>query len=374
MRIGIDARFYSSAFTGIGCYVKELVEHLAKIDTRHEYILFMNDPYYREFEVPNKHFKKVHAGVPHYTFAEQWKFAQMLKRHNLDLMHFTHFNAPLLYRRPSVVTIHDLTLSFYPGQKMGHPIYQFAYNLVIRSIARRAKKIIAVSAYTKKDAVNLLNIHPEKIQVIHNGVGHRFHHITDQHLLETFREDYGLTKPYILYTGVWRSHKNLVNLIRAFAVLKKEHGFEGWLVISGKHDPWYPEVQNTVGKEKLEGSVRFTGHVPDNDIVLLYNAAMMYVLPSFYEGFGLPALEAFASGVPVCASETSSIPEVCGRDNAIFFNPHDVHDMAAKMAELTKSEETRKKYRERGFERVKEFSWDKMARETLEVYSEALQQ
>jgi len=369
MRIGIDARFYSSAFTGIGCYVKELIQNLAELDTRNEYVLFLRDPFFESFEVPNARFKKVRADIRHYTFEEQWRFFLMLKAEKLDLMHFTHFNAPILYRGPSVVTIHDLTLNFFPGKKMGSAFNQFIYKRIINSITHRAKKIISVSEHTKKDLIKILHADPNKIRVIHNGVSQRFHRITNAQLLGKFCAQYGLTKPYILYTGVWRSHKNLVNLIKAFSILKHKFNFPGWLVISGKEDPWYPEVQKTVHDEKLSGDVRFTGYVPDDDLVLLYNNAKTYVLPSFYEGFGLPALEAFACGIPVCATKTSAVPEVCGKDNATFFDPHSPLDMAEKIASLLADEKKQKQLIERGLTRVKDFSWQKMARETLDIYN-----
>ncbi|MEK7524203.1 MAG: glycosyltransferase family 1 protein [Patescibacteria group bacterium] len=373
MRIGIDARLYSSAFTGIGRYVYELIDELLKLDQKNQYVLFFNRPNYEEYRIPNKRVQKIFADAPHYSFAEQWKFWRQLENAKLDLMHFTHFNAPLLYRRPSVVTIHDLTLNFYPGKKMNRWYMRAGYHLIINSIVRRAQKIIAVSEHTKGDVVRYLKADPQKIKVIHEGANPQFHRIADQHLIQKFLHRMGLGKPYVLYTGVWRSHKNLVNLIKAFGILKRKFHFDGQLVITGKEDPWYPEVKETVRLEHLEGEVRFTGLVPDEDLVLLYNGALLYALPSFYEGFGLPALEAFACGIPVCASQTSSLPEVCGKDNALFFNPQDPHDMAEKMASLCQNSQLREKLIVRGLNRLKDFSWQRMARQTLEVYNEALQ-
>jgi glycosyltransferase involved in cell wall biosynthesis len=245
---------------------------------------------------------------------------------------------------------------------------RFAYHCVINSIVKRAKTVIAVSEHTARDIIKLIHIPPQKICVIHEGVNPQFHRIVDRGIVTRFLERTGLVKPYLLYTGVWRSHKNLVNLIKAFSILRRSHKFEGWLVITGKEDPWYPEVKETVSHEHLEGEVRFTGLVPDEDLVLLYNGALAYVLPSFYEGFGLPALEAFACGIPLCAAQSSSLPEVCGKNNAVFFNPHDPADMAAKIASVCANPTKRAELINRGSERLKNFSWTKMARETLEAY------
>ncbi|MBI5413641.1 glycosyltransferase family 4 protein [Candidatus Peregrinibacteria bacterium] len=372
MRIGIDARLYSSAFTGIGRYVYELINHVTKLDTKSEYVIFLNSPSFESFVPPRKGVEKILADAPHYSFKEQWNLCRALWKAKLDLMHFTHFNAPILYRKPSVVTIHDLTINLYPGRKFNNWRSRFGYHLTINSIVNRSRRVIAVSEHTKRDVVKFLKTDPAKIGVIHEGVNPQFHHIANTVIIENFRNKNGLTKPYILYTGVWRSHKNLVNLIKAFAVLKHKYKFEGWLVITGKEDPWYPEVKQTVAEERLEGEVRFTGLVPDEDLVLLYNAALLYVLPSFYEGFGLPALEAFACGIPVCAAQSSSLPEVCGEGNAVFFNPHDASDMAQKMASVYTDRAKREELVTRGYARLKDFSWDKMAIETLEIYKRAL--
>lgn len=368
MKIGIDARFYSSNFTGIGRYVYELIDNILKLDQHNQYVLFFNKPEFEKFTAPRKGVTKILADCPHYSFKEQWHFWRLLQKENLDLMHFTHFNAPILYRRPSIVTIHDLTLNLHPGKKMASSLHRFAYTLTIQSIIKRSKCIIAPSEHTRQDIVKHFNVEPDKIAVIYEGVSQSFHKISDTNIIKEFCEKMGLTKPYILYTGVWRSHKNLVNLIKAFAILKHTHHFPGQLVITGKEDPWYPEVKQTVLDENLEGEVRFTGLIPDEDLVLLYNGASIFVLPSFYEGFGLPALEAFACGVPVCVSSTSSLPEICNKA-AEYFDPNNPNGMASKIALVYNDEAKKADLISRGYERIKEFSWRKMAEETLKIYN-----
>lgn len=376
MRIGIDARLYTSAFTGIGRYVYELIDNLLRLDEKNDYVLFFNKAGFDEFKNPRTHdgvsgrgVTKVLVNAAHYSFAEQWRFLKIIHTANLDLMHFTHFNAPILYRKPSVVTIHDLTLSLYPGKKMNSWIYRLAYHVIIKSIVHRAKKIIAVSQNTKRDLVKILHADEEKIAVIHEGANKMFHRISDDNIVTNFLLKIGLGRPYILYTGVWRNHKNLVNLIKSFSILKHKYHFAGKLVITGKEDPWYPEVKQTVSDEHLEGDVRFTGLVPDEDLVLLYNGASVYVFPSFYEGFGLPALEAFACGVPVCAARSSSLPEICGKA-AVFFDPHSPNDMAEKVASILTDKQKRDSLIANGYARLKEFSWERMANETLKIYTD----
>ena len=263
MRIGIDARMYSTEFTGIGRYVYELVRHLLEMDEKNEYVLFMNQPVYEAFEAPNKRVHKVLVNAHHYSLKEQTLYLWTLYRAKLDLMHFTHFNAPIFYRRSSIVTIHDLTLSFFPGKKMNSAFYRFAYNLVLKAAVRNSKRIIAVSENTKADLVNITHVSPSKVEVIYEGVGEEFGPRGDTELQEEVAKKYSITKEFLLYTGVWRGHKNLVNLIRAFALIREgTEGFDLQLVITGEEDPYYPEVKRTVKELGLEHYVVYTGMVP----------------------------------------------------------------------------------------------------------------
>ena len=375
MRIGIDCRMYSSRFTGIGRYVYELTENLFKIDKKNQYILFFNEPEYSAFLPPNKNIQKILANAPHYSFREQTHFLHVLNHAKLNLMHFTHFNAPIFYRGPSIVTIHDLTLSFFPGKKMTSFFQHLAYHVTIKKALTKAKKIIAVSEHTKKDLKQLFHIPREKIEVIYEGVNTGFYQIKTSDLggqktIQKTLKKYDIHQPYLLYTGVWRSHKNLPGLIEAFHMLKTDYGFDGGLVITGRTDPLYePELKQKAFSLKLENDIIFTGLVPDAELVLLYNGALVYVFPSFYEGFGLPPLEAMQCGTAVVAANSSSIPEICGEDNAVFFDPHDPKDMAQKIYEVISQKSLREKFIINGLKRVKQFSFRKMAEETLRLYN-----
>ena len=156
MKIGIDCRLFSSNFTGIGRYTHELVDHYIKLnkklDKAHELVLFFNNPEFKKFKT-TENVKKVLVDAKHYSFAEQTKFLFKLNKEKLDIVHFPHFNIPIFYRRPYVVTIHDLTLNFFPGQKMTKFYHRFAYSLTVKNATRKAKKIIAISKNTKKDLI-----------------------------------------------------------------------------------------------------------------------------------------------------------------------------------------------------------------------------
>lgn len=373
MRIGIDARMYSTEFTGIGRYVYELIKRLSEIDTKNEYVLFMNNPEYEKFEVPNKRFKKVLVNAHHYSIKEQTSYLFAIYMAKLDLMHFTHFNAPIFYKKKSVVTIHDLTLSFFPGKKMNSWFYRTAYNLVLKSAVNHAKKIIAVSENTKSDLIDVAHTNPGKIDVIYEGVGEKFTPRTNKEDLLEVLKKYGINKDFLLYTGVWRGHKNLVNLIKAFALLREgPEGLDLSLVITGEEDPYYPEVKRTVNELGLEHNVIYTGMVPEDELVALYQGATIYVFPSLYEGFGLPPLEAMRCGTPVVASKTSCIPEVCGENNAVYFDPYDPEDIANSLRRVLLDPLLQEELRGFGLKHSLSFSWEKMAEKTLEVYNEAV--
>ena len=368
MRIGIDCRIYGTGFTGIGRYTYELVKHYIeendKLETPHEIVLFFNSPEYEKFS-PAPHTQKVLVNARHYSFSEQTNFLKKLYKEKCDVVHFPHFNVPVLYKKPFVVTVHDLTLSIFPGQKMTKWHHRAAYNLTIKSATKKAKKIIAISENTKKDIIEYLKISPDKIIVIPNGVDSQFREIKDESKINATLEKYSIKKEFLLYTGVWRSHKNLPRLIEAFSILKKEKNADIELVITGKPDPHYPEVKETVSKFNLQDDVVFPGMVEEEELIHLYNAAKIFTLPSLYEGFGLPVLEAMRCGTPVAASTSSSIPEVCGEENAILFDPKNTRDIAEKMFLIYKDPELQAKLKEKGLSHAQKYSWEKTAHATF---------
>jgi len=368
MKIGIDARMYGVSFTGIGRYTYELVKNLAELDSEHEFTVFMRKEAFDSFAPPNKRFKKVLADYQHYSFGEQFGFLSLINKEKLDLMHFTHFNAPIFYSRPFVVTIHDLTLSFFPGKKMTSWFQRLAYHIVVRNVTKKAKKIIAVSKHTKKDLVEALKVPADKIQVIYNGVSPKFGDVEPTPRPDVMKK-LGLQKPFFLYTGVWRDHKNIVGMIKVFNELNKEVGNQYNLVITGPHNPTYHEIPDTVKKLGIEHEVHLVGLVSDPDLFALYKYALAYVFPSFYEGFGLPPLEAMQCGTPVIASNTSATPEVIGEGNALFFDPYNADDMKQAMRTIATDASVRQRLVDRGFERVKYFSWEKMTKSVLNLYN-----
>ncbi len=373
-KIGIDARMFSDAFTGIGRYnfelTKRLFEHKTINGQALEWVIFLNQPQFDEFDFP-AHVKKVCVNAGHYSLAEQVRFCWLLYKERCDFVHFTHFNLPLFYWRRFMVTIHDTTISFYPGKKMNAWWRKMAYQLVIRHAIKASAQIVTVSQHTKKDVVKPFKTNEKKITPIHIAPSAEFQVVAEERL-EAVRKKFSIEHDFLLYTGNWREHKNLVGLIKAFAALKQQESFKDLkLIITGKADPHYPEVKATIAELSLESSIELVGLVSLEDLVSLFNAATIYVCPSFYEGFGLPPLEAMACATPVAVSRAASIPEVCG-EAAVYFDPHNTVDMTEKMRDLLLDESLQKSLRQKGLKHAASFDWDETAAQTFTLYENVI--
>ncbi len=275
--------------------------------------------------------------IPHYSLKEQIFLPFLLRKLRVDLVHYLHFNSPVFSRIPSIVTIHDLILSFYPGKSLGGYIKEKAYRLVLSSITARAEKIVSVSHHTKKDLIELLSLDESRIEVIHNGVDTDFQRGPLPEDTTRLSQFYGLTEGYILAIGVHRVHKNFGRLVEAFALLQK-NGYTGKLVIAGKEDPRNHEVRDMIRLHRISQSVVLTGYIDNADLRTLLAKASVFVMPSLYEGFGIPILEAMASGVPVACSQTTSLPEV-GGDAARYFHPLRVEDISECISTILSDQE-----------------------------------
>ncbi|MEA2097547.1 MAG: glycosyltransferase family 1 protein [Patescibacteria group bacterium] len=369
--IGIDARMYGYAQTGIGNYIRHLLHHIFETDKKNKYVIFLMPEEYDKFNLPNERIKKIKVSAKWYGWKEQLLFPFQLYKENLDLMHFTHFNSPILYFKKSIVTIHDITPYFFPGHKMKSIIRKVGFKTVFFSSVKKATKVIAVSKNTKNDIVEHFKINKNKIRVIYEGVDEQFKIIIDNQRTAKIKEKYNITKPFIFYTGVWRNHKNLVGLIKAFEILRNKYKLDYQLVLGGKEDPYYPEVRKKWEELKLEQEIIRTGFIDQKDLPLFYNIAEAFIIPSFYEGFGLIGLESFACGTPVISSNTTSIPEILG-DATIYFNPNSSEEMAEKIKLVLTNKKLYNELTEKGFKQIEKYSWEKMGRETIEIYGKIL--
>jgi len=381
IRIGIDARFYGPKQKGLGRYVQKLVENLERVDLINQYIIFLRRENWSEYQPSQPNFKKVLTDYRWYSLPEQILMPIKIWQQKVDLMHYPHFNVPIFCLKPFVVTIHDLVLRKFPTRRastLGPVLYwlkNLAYRLVVYLTIKRAKKIIAVSNYTKKDILKYFKVKPEKIEVFYEGAPVRKDTGRDSPsdtVLESRTVSEGLSlpvslpKPYILYVGNAYPHKNLERLILSFKKLIEDKQIYCQLVLVGELDYFYQRLRK-MSSVVPSGRIIFTDFVSDKELASLYQNASLYVFPSLGEGFGLPPLEAMAFGLPVVCSKATCLPEVLGQA-AVYFNPENIEEMAEKIKQVLKDKKLQEKLIDQGFKRIQKYQWSKMVQETLGIY------
>ncbi|MBU0671030.1 MAG: glycosyltransferase family 1 protein [Patescibacteria group bacterium] len=376
MKIGIDARFYGGEQSkGLGRYTQKLVEYLAEIDHENEYVIFLQKPQYDKWKIKNKNFKPFLADYHWYSYDEQIYMPHKIRKAKVDFMHFPHFNVPLFYRGKFVVTIHDLIITHFPTQRATtlapwiYKMKQFAYQRVISHAAKDSTKIITVSNYSKRDLEKTFKLSPEKIDVTYEASEPATKIEYSQEEQEHTLKDYNIAKPYLLYVGNAYPHKNLEILIDAFHKMKeqKKSELDIQLVLVGKKDYFYKRVEEKIWAKDMEDDIILTGFAPDKALPVLYKNSLAYIFPSKYEGFGLPPLEAMTYETPVLSSKSSCLPEILG-EAALYFDNNDVCGIINQVQKIKTDQSLRQDLIAKGRERLKSFSWQKMARETIKVY------
>lgn len=391
MRIAIDARFYGPFGKGLGRYTEKLIKYLEKIDQKNDYTILLRKENWGHYQVSNKNFKKELADFKWYTLNEQRGMPKLLKKGNFDLVHFPHFNVPLLYKGNFIVTVHDLILLDFPTKRattlgpIKYALKNMAYKKVISSAVRKAKKVITVSEYTKKRLIEHFNLPDDKIVVTYEACEKN----VDNNLVsKNFLKEHKIVKPYLLYVGNAYPHKNLERLLMVFKnlresrIMNQESGFKSrmmnsktekkfdyQLVLVGKKDYFYQGLQCLARELGLldSGEVVFYGFAKDEELAGLYQNASLYVFPSFIEGFGLPPLEAMSYGLPVVTSKTSCLPEILG-NAAKYFDPKKDEDIADVILKVLYDNILKEKMKILGLEQVKKYSWERCAQETLKTY------
>lgn len=369
MKIVIDGRLWDES--GLGRYIRNLVINLEKIDSENQYYVFLLKKDFDKIDFSNPNFHKVLADFKWYGMSEQIQLPKILEFLNPDLVHFPHFNVPILHKGKFVVTIHDLIHQHFQTRETStlnpffHTIKKLGYKKIFSHAVNKSSKIIVPSEFVKDQLIKEWQVKKEKIIVTHEGVDQSMIDLIEKTTENDFNkitEKFDFKKPYLFYVGNAQPHKNLPRLISAFVKLKEKYP-DLSLVLSGPDHHFWQQVKNT---SKTHGLI-FTGFVSEKELVTLYKNAEMFVMPSFEEGFGIPVLEAMACSCPVVSSIAGSLPEV-GGDAAVYFNPKDEYDMFEKINSVIENGKLKKELIENGQKRFKEFKWKKLAIQTLEVY------
>jgi glycosyltransferase involved in cell wall biosynthesis len=370
LRIAIDARKLRDY--GIGTYVRNLLRHLSRIDQETEYAVLCQGQDCSIVSELGENFRAVAESSPGYSVREQITVPRDLRREHADLFHTPHYVLPPLTPCRSVVTIHDCIHLRFPQYLPNRLGYAYARSFLWMA-THHSNRVITVSEASKRDILEYFNVPPAKIDVIYNGIDERFGEPPAEEDVTRVRERYQLIDPFILYAGNIKPHKNLGRLIEAFHILRHNGpAFEHVkLVIIGDEIAKYAALRHAVHRHKLHKHVRFFGFVSNQTLAVLYRLAAVFVFPSLYEGFGLPPLEAMASGTPVITSNVSSLPEVVG-DAAFLIDPYQAEAIASAMERVLNDAGLRDDLRARGLRRAREFSWDTTARRVRAIYDEVL--
>jgi glycosyltransferase involved in cell wall biosynthesis len=369
-QIGINAHLLSGQEgyrrAGIHHYIARLLEHLPQeADCR--YLVFANNTAGLELG-PLVRVAGTRLPTERRLARIAWEqvaWPIAARQHKLDLLHSMAFVTPLATRRPSVVTVYDLSFIYYPDR---FPLLQRLYlTSQTRRSCRMARRVVTISESGRQDVHRFFAIPLDRIDVVSPGVDEAFHPRPQPEVI-AFRRQHQLPEQFILHVGTLQPRKNLPLLIEAFADLNRP---DTALVLVGGKGWYFDEVFTRVKALNLEGQVRFTGYVPDEELPLWYNAATGLAFPSVYEGFGMPIVQAMACGTPVIAAETSSIPEVTG-EAALLFSSQDRVALTNHLAAVLDDRQLSRSLADKGLHRARQFSWPRAGKLMSEIYQRAL--
>ena len=366
MRIGIDARKLHDF--GIGTYIRNLLRQLARMDRQTEFVILCRPDDRATLATLGENFRTVAETAGNYSVLEQVAVPLALMREGVTLFHAPHYVLPPLVRCTSVVTIHDCIHLMFPQYLPSRFAYLYA-RTSIRLAARRATRVMTVSESSKRDILRFVDTEPDKIDVIYNAYDERFAVEPAEDDIVRVRERYQLHDEFVLYAGNVKPHKNLERLIEAFHLVRKRGLDHLKLVMIGDEISKYTALRRAVHHHQLHKYVRFLGYLPEETLAVMYRLAGVFVFPSLYEGFGLPPLEAMASGTPVVTSNVSSLPEVAG-DAAVLVDPYDPQAIADGIYQVLTDEQLRRDLRRKGVARAGMFSWEQSVRRIRAIYGE----
>jgi glycosyltransferase involved in cell wall biosynthesis len=366
MRVAIDIRKLRDY--GIGTYVRNIVTQIGRLDTDNEYVLISRpeDLEFTKTLAPN--IRGVISTAGNYSVSEQFAIPSIVRREQADVFHAPHYVLPPLVSCPSVVTIHDCIHLMFPQYLPNRFAYTYA-RAFMWTATHRSAHVLTVSEASKRDILRFYRIPPDKITVAYNAIDERFNRMPAAEDIARVKERFQLHDPFVLYVGNIRPHKNIERLIEAFALVRTGPLANTKLLIIGDEISKYPTLRRAVHRGKLHKHVRFLGFVGGDTLAALYRLATVFAFPSLYEGFGLPPLEAMASGTPVVTSNVSSLPEVVG-DAAILVDPREPTAIAHGLRRALLDPVLRAQMRERGLARAQHYSWTRTTETILRIYRE----
>ncbi|MFN2491903.1 MAG: glycosyltransferase family 4 protein [Pyrinomonadaceae bacterium] len=370
MRVAIDAHSVGAGLGGNESYATNLIEALADVDGVNDYILYVTTREAVERFSNRWPNVVVRRTLPHSPLIRiPLTLSIELRRRPVDVLH-VQFTSPPFPPCPVVVSIHDLSFEHLPDTFNWRSRTQL--RITVRRSAQKASQVITLSQHARSDIVTTYGLKPDKVNVIPLAAPSYFAPVVDEHELQRVRQLYGIHGDYILSVGSIQPRKNLSRLIAAYSSLRGAHssGKLPQLVLVGKFAWLYDETLRTIKDLEVSNSVVLTGYVPEADLPALYSGALCFVYPSYFEGFGLPPLEAMKCGTPVIVGNQTSLPEVVG-PAAVLVDPFDVNDIAAAMARVSSDLNLRAQLRRLGVERARVFDWRDTALKTLAVYEKA---
>jgi glycosyltransferase involved in cell wall biosynthesis len=358
------------AKSGVGFYVLNLLKALSEVDRNDTYYVYTKKEDRLLVEHDPAHFNIIPCSTNNRLLRLGWEqmfLPHYISRDKLDVFHSPHYTIPLRSKAPTVSTFHDMTFFSHPEVHEKSKVLFFRQ--MIPLAAERADAIIAVSQSTKKDMVRFLDLPESKIHVVYEGIdSEEYRPLAQDERMDNIKRQYKLPEEFVLFVGTLEPRKNIDGAIRAFKQVTEETGKKFGLVVTGGKGWNYHSIFNLVQELDIEDDVRFTGYVPEEDLPYLFNAATVFAYPSFYEGFGIPPLEAMACGTPVVASNVSSVPEVVG-DAGLLVDPSKDEEIAGAILRILTDPDLRSELSAKGLERTKLFSWQKAAKETLKIYN-----
>jgi len=369
IKIGIDARpMVEENKDGISLYTQNLIDEMIKDDSI-DFVLYFNKKQanINQSNVSNRILNGINIAWPQIRLSLDF----IINRPKLDLFLSPAHSVPLYCPFKSIAVIHDL--AYFKFREYFTKFDYFMLSKLTTNIAiKNASHLIAVSKSTKNDIVKYFDIPSKKISIVYQGFNSKIYYPQNLQEINDIKIKYGIKNNYIIYVGTLQKRKNIVRLIKAFERMKKNDKISDNLVIVGKCGWLYDEIFEIVKKLNLDKEVIFTDYVPLNDLPTLISGAKFYILPSLYEGFGIPILEAMACKVPVIVSNTSSMPEVCQNAGLLINNPYSVEEIYQKMKRLYFDNNLRNRLSKKGLKRARDFSWEKCAQETINIIKKTI--